>query len=210
MSQIIKGYQEIRRKKIIHRDLKPSNILICSQGKSAKICDFGFAIYDEEVSENRDIRVGSNFHMAPEVIRKNIYSEGSDIWALGVIYFEMLTGRYLWVGRNTKQLYISMEHNPIDVFLTEEMDEIDKSFLKSCLKMNRNQRASPEQLLLILSEETQRSKTPEKMMLTVPKNFRSINKELQTILCLSRLEFYLIKLISFLSEKIPEISEIIQ
>ena len=101
---------------IIHRDLKPSNILLDKNG-NIKIADFGFAIFQTDVQKEKNLNAGSTFYMPPEVIRKNAYSINSDVWALGVILYELLVGRRPWTKKNDKELLATMENVSIDKFI---------------------------------------------------------------------------------------------
>lgn len=76
---------------IIHRDLKPSNILLMDGGKTLKICDFGFAKVSTGLKKVNTI-CGSPLYMAPELLNKKNYDSSCDVWALGMILFEMMYG----------------------------------------------------------------------------------------------------------------------
>jgi serine/threonine protein kinase len=99
MQQILEGYQHFARKDIIHRDLKPANILI-TESRELKIADFGFAIKVADALTSNKYNVGSPLYMAPESLRKNEYTLKTDIWGLGIIYYEMLTGDTPWKAKN--------------------------------------------------------------------------------------------------------------
>jgi eukaryotic-like serine/threonine-protein kinase len=77
---------------IIHRDLKPSNILLDDNGRP-RVMDFGIAARVDASSDPADRITGSPAYMAPEYILRREISERSDIFAAGLILFEMLTGR---------------------------------------------------------------------------------------------------------------------
>lgn len=99
-TQLIAGYLDIYRKGILHRDLKPANIFM--RGDVLKIADFGFAVKLEDVKKNSNYNVGSPLYMPPEALNQNRYSFKSDIWALGIIVFEMLTGKAPWKAKTEK------------------------------------------------------------------------------------------------------------
>lgn len=101
MQQILTGYLNFARKQIIHRDLKPANILI-TESQELKIADFGFAIKAIDAPKSNKYNVGSPLYMAPESLKKNEYTLKTDVWALGVIFFEMLTGQTPWKAKNEK------------------------------------------------------------------------------------------------------------
>lgn len=94
MNQIIRGYNNISNKGIIHRDLKPANIFL--RNSQVKIADFGFALKSTDSKKYSSYNVGSPIYMPPEALNDNKYSFKSDIWALGVIFYEMLTGKTPW------------------------------------------------------------------------------------------------------------------
>lgn len=93
---------------ICHRDLKLENILV-SDRKRIKIIDFGFGI---RTPANVPLKIycGTSSYMAPEIVRKSEYSGfKADIWALGIVLFVMLTGRFPFVGKTEKELFARIQ-----------------------------------------------------------------------------------------------------
>lgn len=100
MNQIINGYNFMQNRGVIHRDLKPANIFL--KNNEIKIADFGFAMKQLECKKYSSYNVGSPVYMPPEALNQNKYSFKSDIWALGVIFYEMLTGKTPWRAKTEK------------------------------------------------------------------------------------------------------------
>jgi serine/threonine protein kinase len=94
MKHIMIGFKEQIRKRVIHRDLKPSNIFLKSN--IPKIADYGFSKMMDEPKEKFYYNVGTPFYMCPQSLMQNKYSEKSDIWSLGVIFYELLYGTVPW------------------------------------------------------------------------------------------------------------------
>lgn len=83
--------------KIIHRDIKPSNVLINSKGQ-VKICDFG--VSKKLINSIADTFVGTSTYMSPERIQGNVYSTKGDVWSLGLMIIELVTGEFPLGGHN--------------------------------------------------------------------------------------------------------------
>lgn len=106
MGQILCGVQAAHRHGIIHRDLKPQNVLIDKHG-NAKITDFGIAIANQQSSFTRtNTVIGSVQYLSPEQVRGHVATQQSDIYSLGIILFEMLTGKVPFEGETAVSIAI--------------------------------------------------------------------------------------------------------
>ena len=111
--QVAAGLAHAHEHGVIHHDLKSANVIVSSDGR-AKIVDFGFAVRRaDEVAENTQSQLsldrsgaiaGTLPYMAPELLRGQAADERSDIWALGVILYELATGHQPFRGGTTFEL----------------------------------------------------------------------------------------------------------
>eukprot|EP01017_Pseudomicrothorax_dubius_P032767 TRINITY_DN4324_c0_g1_i10.p1 TRINITY_DN4324_c0_g1~~TRINITY_DN4324_c0_g1_i10.p1 ORF type:complete len:622 (-),score=149.77 TRINITY_DN4324_c0_g1_i10:97-1962(-) len=100
--QLFSSLLHMKKNKIIHADLKPDNILVSSNKKTCKVCDFNSAIPVEDVIKSED--VVSRFYRAPEIILGAGYGFPIDVWATGCTLFEMYTGEFLFPGRSPNHM----------------------------------------------------------------------------------------------------------
>ncbi len=142
---------------ILHRDLKPDNILIDQAGK-AWISDFGLAISEEEQQGRRSELAGTPAYMSPEQIKGRIdfLDPRSDIWAVGVMFYEVLTGKLPFSGKDRKTLADQIcERDPRPMqqrapqHLSEEMNDV---FVKCCGKKPADRFASTYDLITALDQ----------------------------------------------------------
>jgi serine/threonine-protein kinase len=115
LRDINRGMSVAHHAQIVHRDLKPANILINDDGL-AKIVDFGLAAavshMDSRLTKS-GVVVGTPTYMAPEQVRGGSLDARTDIYSLGVIMYEILTGRPPYLGQDPLSvLYQHVEGNP--------------------------------------------------------------------------------------------------
>lgn len=112
-AQIADGLAAAHRAGIIHRDLKPDNVLLTHQG-TCKIADFGLAKRVLTPSQTtREPLVGTPHFMAPELYLREPANERSDVYALGICYFFMLTGRLPYSGTTLEELSDAIAYEPL-------------------------------------------------------------------------------------------------
>lgn len=106
MRQLAAGLQVLRENNLIHRDLKPQNLLLSSKDvtPSLKIGDFGFARYLTP-QDLADTLCGSPLYMAPEIIQNQKYDAKADLWSVGAILFQLVTGRPPYGGNSQIELF---------------------------------------------------------------------------------------------------------
>ena len=136
--QVARGIEAAHNKDITHRDIKPQNIMISTEGK-VKVTDFGIA---KAISSNTlsSDAMGSVHYVSPEQARNGFIDGRSDIYSLGIVMYEMVTGRVPFDGETT--VAVAIQH------LQEEMvepsayaPEVPVSYEKIVLKMTQK---SPE------------------------------------------------------------------
>ena len=106
-NEILKGVESLHAQGIIHRDLKPSNITVDADGK-IKILDFGLAkeIGDLEKTSSIGEIVGSPFYLSPEQIQNRELGKESDIYQLGILLYQALTGACPFADTSTMGLVL--------------------------------------------------------------------------------------------------------
>ena len=110
--QVGRGIEAAHNKGIIHRDIKPQNIIISTEGK-VKVTDFGIAKAATSNTINSDV-MGSVHYTSPEQARNGYVDGKSDIYSLGIVMYEMVTGRVPFNGDTT--VAVAIQH------LQEEME----------------------------------------------------------------------------------------
>jgi tRNA A-37 threonylcarbamoyl transferase component Bud32 len=140
--QILEGLVEAHRLGVIHRDLKPQNIMIDRDG-NAKIMDFGIArsLHTKGVT-GTGVIIGTPEYMAPEQAEARDVDHRADIYALGAILFEMVTGRVPFEGETPLSIVLKHRSEPpvdpqtINAQLSEGMSRV----ILKCLEKSRERR----------------------------------------------------------------------
>lgn len=116
--QIAAGLSHAHQNGIIHRDIKPQNILM-NENLTCKITDFGIArAYGDTTLTQTNQMLGTVYYLSPEQARGNVATAQSDIYSLGILIFEMITGQIPFKGESA--IAIALKH------LQEELPDIDK------------------------------------------------------------------------------------
>ena len=137
-------YLHTRNPPIIHRDIKPENILLDQDGR-CKLADFGWSNFDDG-RKNRETYCGTPEYLAPEMVTKSGHDESVDIWALGVLLFEMLTGRtpFNFTGDRI-QLYNNIKS--LRIVWTDDFPQLAKDLVGRILRLNPKDRLSLDQII---------------------------------------------------------------
>ena len=116
--QVAAGLSHAHQNGIIHRDIKPQNILM-NENLTCKITDFGIArAYGDTTLTQTNQMLGTVYYLSPEQARGNVATAQSDIYSLGILIFEMITGQIPFKGESA--VAIALKH------LQEELPDIDK------------------------------------------------------------------------------------
>ena len=128
---------------IIHRDIKPENVLL-NDGIVAKLTDFGWSNYIEEEKERKTV-CGTPIYLAPEIIKEKGHDEKVDIWCIGVLLFELMTGSVPFQGKDIESLKSNILHLRIN--WPKEMNSDAKDLISKILKLDPSERISLEEML---------------------------------------------------------------
>lgn len=162
MLQVCEGLRAVHARGIVHCDLKPENLVVsrtAERGEVVKIVDFGVAKQKGVPSlftlASPDVVCGSPNYMSPEQIRTLTDVDArSDVWALGVVMFELLTGRPPFVGSDENRICDSVLHDPtpsaasLGVHVSAELEAV----IARCLEKAPDERfPNVDELVLALA-----------------------------------------------------------
>jgi mitogen-activated protein kinase kinase kinase len=153
--QIVTGLAYLHGRDIIHRDIKGANILVDNKG-GIKISDFGISKKIEASNllngagsnKNRPSLQGSVFWMAPEVVKQTSYTRKADIWSLGCLVVEMMTGTHPYPDCSQLQAIFKIGGAKASPNIPEEASAEAKTFLSQTFELDHTKRPSAEELLL--------------------------------------------------------------
>ena len=152
--QIVTGLAYLHQREIIHRDIKGANILVDNKGV-IKISDFGISKKIEVTNilngagnnKNRPSLQGSVFWMAPEVVKQTSYTRKADIWSLGCLVVEMMTGNHPFPDCSQLQAIFKIGGAKISPTVPEHASPDAKTFLSQTFEVEHVKRPSADELL---------------------------------------------------------------
>jgi eukaryotic-like serine/threonine-protein kinase len=119
--QIASALAYVHSKGIIHRDVKPDNVRIDATGR-IKLMDFGIAKSDELSLTGAGFTVGTPYYMAPEQIRGRKPTYLVDVYAFGVLLFELISGIRPFEGQTVDEIFDLILHQPVDLEPLRRLD----------------------------------------------------------------------------------------
>ena len=130
IAQIADAVRYCHSKNVIHRDIKLENLLIGQHGE-VKLADFGFAVHSRS---QRKTFAGTDDYLAPEILKGKPYDKQVDVWSIGILLFEFLTGDTPFHGRTTKEKYKCIKNGvlvfPQDLVALDAQDLIRKLLVR--------------------------------------------------------------------------------
>ncbi len=166
--QVCEGLAEAHRIGVIHRDLKPRNIMVDREGNT-RIMDFGIAASHEvkEITDSR-IMLGTPHYMSPEQVSGKPTDQRSDIYSLGVIMFEMVTGQVPFDGDTT--ISIALKHRseqpPDPGEINYRIPDAFSQLILKCLEKDKDKRyQSANEVLSDLRKIEDEIPTTEKILI---------------------------------------------
>ncbi len=136
MKDVLAGVAAAHKQGIIHCDLKPANIMI-NKHDQAKVTDFGLALLADTQQHDSEHLAGTPQYMAPEYIETKKHQTVSDVFSIGLVFYELLTGKKAVEGENVYQLLNAIANDPIQPpsKVNDQVDEhIDTIIMKALEK----------------------------------------------------------------------------
>lgn len=140
--QVCEGLSAAHAKGVLHRDLKPANVMLDGRGQ-VRLTDFGLAGLAESLSAG-DVRSGTPSYMSPEQLAGREVSTRSDVYALGLLIYELVTGRRAFEGKSFAELARRhRDERPIDpAVLVPGLDPAIERTILACLEKEPRKRPS--------------------------------------------------------------------
>jgi serine/threonine protein kinase len=178
--QVLEGLAYLHRQGVIHRDIKGANILT-TKGGVVKLADFGVAINFDETASEGECVVGTPYWMAPEIIKMEGVTAKCDIWSVGCVVIELLTGKPPYFELAPMAALFRIVQDVGGPPLPVGISPVLRDFLAACFMSSAESRKSAEELLkhpwcasLLRQQQQEKTKIIEKT-----ESFESFNQILE-------------------------------
>ena len=195
IQSIVKGFQSLSKEGLFHGNFKPENVQI--HNKSFLINDYSLIkSYQYFLCEKKEQKTENFFYFSPQKLANSQFKPTvkSDIWTLGIIFYEILYGTLPWNGKSKPEYLQTLRKIPIRFPFNLPISDKSKDFLKGCLQIEENSRFSLDDLLrhpLIKTDDLTKENSQKSSQKTTtnlnPKNMRII-KELQAVIAKQSLD----------------------
>jgi serine/threonine-protein kinase len=154
--QIVLGVAAAHEEGIVHRDIKPANVLIRAKDGVVKVTDFGIAKAEEDAKKGRGHTqgtIGSALYMAPEQCTAQNLDKRADVYALGVVLFELVTGRVPFEGASQfeiMRMHVEAPLPPIGPLRPDAPPWLERIVRRACEKEREARFGSCEEMLAAL------------------------------------------------------------
>ena len=145
-TQICLAIKHIHDRKILHRDIKSQNIFLTKEGL-VKLGDFGIAKCLDTTLDKAKTLIGTPYYLSPEIINDQPYDFSSDIWALGVLLYEMCDLKMPFEGKNLPQLYMKIANGSFPPLNNKNLSKDLKNLVNCLLNVDCKMRPNIHEIL---------------------------------------------------------------
>jgi serine/threonine protein kinase len=170
--QACTGLQAAHEKGIVHRDIKPANLMLTAQGQ-VKVMDFGLAqIGGRTRFTKTGASIGTPAYMSPEQAQGQPVDRRTDIWSVGVVLFEMLTGRLPFAGETDQAISFGIVHTepePVTALRSGLPVELDRIAAKALAKFPEDRYQNAADLIVDLRSAGASRQTTSRQPISAPR-----------------------------------------